>query len=482
MKKMILLCIVVSFAFLLGCDKTEQVEMTNVAVTKLVYYTIGTPDKDLQIVNDKLNEILREKMGAEIEYKKIGWNEYGERISTMISSGTDFDIAFATGTSQGDFVGNARKGAWLDLKPYFESEAKILYDAINPVYWKGMEMNGKIYGVPTNKEVAVPLMFMYPKNIVDKYQIDITEYTTIPSVEPLLEEIYRNEPEYLPLQMDASAHNLFSTGGYEYVLTQEIPLMVKSTDETLEIVNIFETDFCKEILKSLRRYHMKGYINQDAALLESQSLIPNEKVFLCISEGGPYSDLIWSNDRQYEVVTQQISDLIVTTKSIQGGVMVVNANSKNPDKSVEFLSLLNTDPEIRNLLNFGLEGTHYSLTEQGQVNRLSNDYMGVQYTQGNWFVLNTVVGEPLNKWDEFHLFNQSAEKSEALGFMPNMILYQEEIAEIKRVWNKYSPYLLTGSVDVDFFLPKFNKELQNAGINRVKETLQIQIHSWKKQN
>lgn len=483
MKRVILLFCVVCMSALIGCKDNTAHTVTDDSEdvkTKLIYYTIGTPDKDIEAVNDKLNELLRQKMGVEIDYNKIGWNEYGDRLNTMISSGVEFDIAFASSSSQGDFLGNARKGVWLDLKPYFETTAQDLYKCINPVYWEGMEMRGQIFGVPTNKEVAVPLMFMYPKSIVDKYDIDVEQYTTIPSVAPLLEMIKRNEPEYIGLQLDSTANNLFAAGGYEFVISRDIPLVVKSMDPSLEVVNIFETDFCKELMRSLRKYYVYGYINEDAALLESQSLVPNEKVFLRIAEGGPYSDVVWSNDRQYEIVTQQISDAVVTTESTQGGIMVVNSKSKNPDKSVEFLSLVNTDPEIRNLLNFGIEGTHYRLTDEGQVDRISKDYTGVQYTQGNWFILNTVVGEPLDKWTEFYEFNRTAKRSEALGFTPNTLTYQKELEKVKAVWKKYYPYLMTGSVDTDFFLNRFNRELKDAGIEKVKGTLQSQITAWKK--
>ena len=75
--------------------------------------------------------------------------------------------------------------------------------------------------------------------------------------------------------------------------------------------------------------------------------------------------------------------------------MAVNANTKHPVECIKFLNLLNTDPEIRNLFNYGIEGVHYTLDEQGQVvpntdkdshgdplpDAPASRYSGVQYTQ-----------------------------------------------------------------------------------------------------
>ena len=45
----------------------------------LVYYTIGTPDPDLELVTQEINQVLKEKINVTIQYNKIPWNNYGER-------------------------------------------------------------------------------------------------------------------------------------------------------------------------------------------------------------------------------------------------------------------------------------------------------------------------------------------------------------------------------------------------------------------
>ena len=134
--------------------------------------------------------------------------------------------------------------------------------------------------------------------------------------------------------------------------------------------------------------------------------------------------------------------------------------------------------EVRNLLNYGIEGVHYTLTEEDQVQIISPAYRGVPYTQGNWFILKTTVGERPNKWELYQEFNDNTAESPLLGFTADYSNYDAEFRAVSRVYEKYYAALMTGTVDPDDYLPKLMEELQNAGIDRLKQALQDQIDAW----
>ena len=175
--------------------------------------------------------------------------------------------------------------------------------------------------------------------------------------------------------------------------------------------------------------------------------------------------------------------------------MAVNADSKHPVEAIKFLNLLNTDPEVRNLFNFGIEGVHYTLDDNGQVvpipptdgsgNPIPDaqpGYVAVQYTQGNWFILKTMGGQfpdPLDKWDQFRASNKEAVYSGTLGFTPDLTAMPLQLKNIQMVWEKYFSGLMTGSVDVDSVLPKFISELRQAGIDEVRDEVQRQLDAWR---
>ena len=130
----ILACSIICFG-LSGCshenseispsnEQTNEEGKTSDQADHLIYYTIGTPDPDLELITQEINRVLKEKINVTIQYNKIPWNEYGERITALINSGSDFDIMFASSEAdQGDYLGNAQNGVWLALDSYLEPGA-----------------------------------------------------------------------------------------------------------------------------------------------------------------------------------------------------------------------------------------------------------------------------------------------------------------------------------------------------------------------
>lgn len=470
-------------AFISGCaaEGPENVPSQDVrSMPTLKYYTIGNPDPDLPRVNQELNVLLAEKLGIQIEYNRIPWEDYGGFISTLINSGSDFDICFAAAGAHGDYTGNAQRGAWLPLNDYLLTEGRDMHEAVDPLFWKGAVVDGAVYGVPTNKELAVPTRWIYAEELVERYNVDITKLTTLESLGPLMQTIKDKEPDYLPMELSADASNFFALEGYEYLTDYTLPLMVLSDDTSLELVNIYDTALAEDTLQTLHEYYGAGYINTDAALRKSQSLTEGKKVFWFAASGGPFSESSWSRDRGYPLVSQLASGSFVNTESIRGGLMVINAHTSHPTESVRFLNLLNTDSEVRNLLNYGIEDVHYTLTEDDQVEIISSAYSGVQYTQGNWFILKTRVGDPLDKWEQYRAFNESAVKSVTLGFAPDFSedLLEEIAQQVRAVTKKYYAPLMTGTVDPAVVLPEFRKELRDADIEFLRTALQRQLRTW----
>lgn len=457
-----------------GCTRHEETADLPEDTVVLSYYTIGEPDADLALVNDALNRLLLEKYGFAVNYQKVGWNDYEKFLTAMVNTNQPFDIAF---TWTDNYQTNVKAGTWLDLTPYMQAEGAEMYQAVDEKLWKGVQIDGKIWGVPTNKELAVPLQFVFCRELVEKYGIDVSNYRTFHSLMPLLKMIAENEPEYIPLFLDSSRYDLMSTLGYEYI-TETLPLVIRSDSDECRLVNGFECEEVRSLLRTMRRYYQAGYINSDASIRTYFSRFSDEKVFLRLASGGPDIDASLSESFGYGVIAVQAAKSVATTASARAAVMAVSARSEHPKEAVQFLNALNTDPEIRNLLNFGIENVHYVLTEQGQVRSISDGYQGVSYTQGNWFILRTREGESLNRWEAFGKFNDAAQESNLLGFMPDYSAQAEILEDVTRIYEKYYSALITGTVDPDIYVPKMNQELTAAGLDTLRQDLQSQIDAW----
>ena len=138
-------------------------------------------------------------------------------------------------------MGNARKGAFLELNDYLETTGKDMKAAIDKRFWDGATIDGKIYAVPNQKELSTAPMWVFTKEYIDKYNIPYKELHTLQDLEPWLKVIKEKEPNVVPLYITKG----FSAPQYFDQLVD--PVGVEHGDDTLTIKNMFETDQMKKI-------------------------------------------------------------------------------------------------------------------------------------------------------------------------------------------------------------------------------------------
>ena len=474
-KKLISLatCTLLLASTVVGCgSSSESSNSGNGKPVELTWYTIGEEPNDLAMVQEEANKYLEDKINAKINMKFIGYGDYTQKMSVIINSGESYDLAF-TCSWAGDYLGNSKKGAFLELDPYFENIGKPMHEAIDGRFWDGAKVDGKTYAVPNQKEISTAPMWAFTKEYVDKYNIPYKDIHTLEDLEPWLKVIKENEPNVVPLYITKG----FSAPQYFDQLVP--PLGVEYGDDSLTIKNMFETDKMKNTLKTLRRYYELGYINSDSATAQNDKAV---KRFVTKGDGQPYAEVLWSKDLKYDVVASQIMDPYVTNASATGSMIAVSKNSKNPDKAMEFLNLLNTDSYLRNLLDYGIEGTHYEKVGDNQIKLTdkAKEYTVGYYTLGNLLLTYALDNEPTTKWDEFKLFNDSAKNSPVLGFTFDTTKVTTQIAAINNVLEEFKAALYSGSVDPDEYTEKLNSKLKEQGIDEVIAEMQKQIDEWSK--
>jgi putative aldouronate transport system substrate-binding protein len=462
---------IVATSVLAGCGGSKATTDEN-GITTLKWYTIGQEPKDKDAVMAKANEYLGEKIGVNIDVNFIDYGDYTQKLGVMINTGEEFDLAF-TCSWAGDYLGNARKGAFLELDQYLDVQGKDMKGAIDQRFWDGAKVDGKTYAVPNQKEISTAPMWVFTKEYIDKYEIPYKDLKTLEDLEPWLEKIKQAEPDVVPLYITKG----FSAPQYFDQLVE--PIGVEYGQDGFKVQNMFETQKMKDTLNTLTRYYKKGYINADAATAQDDKSI---KRLVTKGDGQPYAEILWSKDLKYDVVATQIMDSYITNGSTTGSMIGVSRNSKNPEKSVEFLNLLNTDPYIRNLINYGIEGTHYNRVE-GSKNQIkltdaAKDYSVGYYTVGNLFITDVLHNEPTTKWDEFKEFNDAAENSPALGFKFDTSKVSNQIAAVTNVLEEFKSTLYSGSVDNTEYVGKLNAKLKEQGIDQIIAEMQTQIDAW----
>lgn len=441
----------------------------------LVWYTIGTPPKDLQKVNDAVNDYIKDKINATVEMKMLDWGDYSQKMQIIIASGEPYDIAF-TSSWANDYFGNAKKGAFYELDKLLDAQGKGAKEALNPAFLEGTKVNGHNYGLPTNKELPQQRVFRFNKTLVDKYNLDISKVKSIQDLEPLLKTVKEKEPGLNPIPGKIAEFLPFDLPFSDLPF---IGVPLNTTD--YKLINVWDTPEAMSYLETVHKYYEAGYFPKDVATqTDAGDYFKTGKWLVDVADAQPYADNLWSNDAGYGVVSVPMQEPITFNWSVAGALQAINAKSKHPEKAMEFLNLLYTDPYLINLIDFGIEGTHYKKTGEQSKDAIPDSGYGFpSFSTGNLMLTYLNTNDPADKWEKFKEFNDSATSAPLLGFQADTSAITTEIANLKNAKDSIYNALFSGTIDPKTNLPKVDQKLKDSGLDKVMAELQKQVDAWR---
>jgi putative aldouronate transport system substrate-binding protein len=447
---------------------------------KLVYE--GPPQADEAKVEEALNKILTDKINATIDIVPIDWGAWDDKMNLMIASREPVDVMF---TAQWNgYSKNVAKGAYKDIGELLQQYGQGIIESLDPAFLEGSKINGKSYAVPTNKELAAAGGFIYRKDIAEELGLDMTAVKSAEDLDAIYKVVKEKKPDMIPLYTTAALFVAEAFAEFDALGDSSAPgvIMKNSDDTTVRLMQ--ETEIYKKNVSLARDYFVKGYINKDAATtqLNSNDAYKAGNVFSTIEsiKPGKADENATATGLDGKLGQIMLTGKTVATTETAGAMLAISSTSEDPARAMMFINLLHTDKEIINLLNFGIEGEHYTLngnimTPTAQTAQYAP---GVAWELGNQFLNQLWDTEDPQKWEKFKEFNSGAKSSPALGFVFNAETVKGEIGAIANVNKQYSRAVDTGSVDIDKVLPEFIKALKAAGSDKVVAEKQKQLDAF----
>ena len=173
-----------------GSSSSSKSDAKDEVVTlKWIQVGNGMP-KDYDEWLAQINPYLEEKIGVNVDMEIVPWGDWDNRRSVITNSGEYFDILF---TDQNRYSSEVNTGALMDITDLLKDNASELYDMIPEDYWKAVEVNEKIYGVPTYKDSSLSEYFVWDQDIADKYNIDVNSVTDFNTLYDALKTVKEGE-------------------------------------------------------------------------------------------------------------------------------------------------------------------------------------------------------------------------------------------------------------------------------------------------
>ncbi len=469
-----------------------------------VYFAFSAKPEDLQAVEDAANAILVPKIGAKIRLHPYTAADITTKAPLILQSGGECDLMSMNQFNP--FNNGVATGGLLPLDDLLPKYAPKTWASLPPEIWNAAKVNGKIYGsINITGDWANYSGMWMRQDLLDKYKFDWQATKKLEDWEPYFDQIVANEKGVTPLlSTDGYWGRQWFPNYYGYdpvdvgvgAPQSQGMLGVKAADKTRTIVAVAFTPEYKQAVELARKWYNKGYYLKTP---------PTDSEMSSMRAAGQFAGFHFPRTAYFStkamaanewnnipIVTQHLQDhAILTTGAIQNSITAVCTVSKHPDLAVKYIEEVNHNPDLYNLLNFGIEGKHWVWVDKDKkiigypegVNGATVGYNPNAYWEfGDRHQLYLFDPADVGVFDRIDAGMKNAIASPILGFTPDRTPVQNEIAAVASAAKQYCDPVDKGLVDPEQGLPQCQAKLKEAGIDKIVAEFQKQVDAWAKAN
>ncbi len=471
----------------------------------------GNSVTDDAAVLEKLNAYLTEKINVTIKPVWGTWANFDDLARNAVNSGSDeYDIMFTCSWTSNEYAPYAKKGAYVRLDDpednLLAEYGKELTEVLPELLFQGAMTEGPdgekgIYAVPGFKDFATMNTWDVNVTLLEKYGYTLQDvidagfygwgdiFAKVKAGEeaeggifyPFIFEgaVAERNVNGTPIVAGDAASLMSYYMNVEDVSTPGVYGNV--------LVNKYATPEFEKFAKQMHAYYEAGYIDPAISMGDTATdtwrNAQNSAKYLISSEVSLYGyEVTTSNARNIQVAYVMTTDApYIDNTSVQGAMMAISANSAHPEAAMKFLNLLNTDPVVMTLLNYGVEGIHYNLNAEGEVEFTdvrANSYTVWTNGVGNVTILPPQKGQGADFQERFAAFYAGSKKLPIYGFTFATKPVEKEIAAVINIKETYALGLFTGARNPETDLPELLQKLDGAGMQKIVDEANAQLKAF----
>lgn len=461
-------------------------EITHLVMSFMTW--TGAP-VDTEKVQEAINAITREKYGIEIELQISDSSSYKQNITLALSGGEQIDIMSTILCNYNSMV---QQGYLLDLEEndLLNTYGSGIIDAVGSEYVDACRINGKLYGLPNNRDMAqgrgcAAIGTEYLEGI--GYAVNDSEEITKISIEELndiyakLHEKYPDLEVYRPVTLSSSQFSdVDLLGGNAFGV-------LLNYGQELKVENLFTSDYYRDYCARIYDYNQKGYISKDSATDSTAvtELVKAGTLMSYTTGGKPGIKQQETNMCGRPMTIFQTKDDFVSSSSVASFPWAVTINTVNAEASMKLLNALYTDADLADILSWGVEGEHYKVLDTGLITYAD----GVDATNSGWnhsvgwalpnqYITKVWDGNDPELWTNIKTFNENAQKSAASGFTFDTTNVATEVSSVQNAYDEFQKSIEYGFVDPATGIDEMNAKMEKAGLDKIIAEKQTQLDAW----
>ncbi len=464
----------------------------------------GSNVTDDTAVLEAVNDYIADKVGAKLEVVWGTWGDFDEKATNALLSGdSSIDMVFTCSWSSDEYNTYAKNGYFVKLDDLIDEYGADLKAAIPESLMQAATIEGAegmgIYAVNGFKDTATQNTWDVNVTLLNELGYTLEDFEAMSFYD--FGELFAKAKEvkgdaFYPFLVEPMVLERMVTGSIivagDSGSTNLLSLYLNQDDVSAEgpygnvLLNKFATDEYKAFVTKMHEYYEAGYIDPSLAVAETSNdtrtnaqktgdyLIGTQSY----AYGYEYNPEVL--DRGIEVAFVPCTDPYVDTTASQGAMMAISTASEHPVESFKFLALLNSDPKLMTLMNYGVEGIHYNLNDEGLVEFTEERANYSPWTNGvgNVTILPDTVDEGAGFRENFKEYYAGAKGIPSLGFVFNNADVANEMAALGTVAAQYALALDAGALDPETALPEFLDALDAAGMQTYLDAANEQLTAY----
>ncbi len=493
------LALFLSLAMLLGCVSFAAADELP-TITLMLH---GSNVSDDKAVLEAVNEYIKDKVGAKLEVIWGTWGDFDDKASNaLLEADQSVDMVFTCSWSKNEYNTYARNGYFVKLDDLIAEHGAALVAAIPESLMKAATIEGAygmgVYAVNGYKDIATQNCWDVNVTLLNELGYTLEQFKEMDFYE--FGELFAKAKEVKgesfypfliePMVLERMVTNSIIVAG-DSGSVNLLSLYLNPDDVSAEgiygnkLVNKFATPEYEKFVKQMREYYLAGYVDPALAIAETSndtrtaSQLSGSYLIGTQSYALGYEHTA-SAERGIEVAFVPCTDPYVDATASQGAMMAISTASRYPVESFKFLALLNSDPYLMTLMNYGVEGIHYTKNDDGLVEFTDARATYTPWTNGmgNVTILPDTAAEGAGFRKSFVEYYGSAKGIPAAGFVFNNESVAFEMAALANAAAQYALALDAGAVDPETTLPEFLAALEAAGMQTYLDAANAQLDAY----
>lgn len=419
----------------------------------------GAVDPEQESVSDEY--VTNDAGLSVIKYPEVLQNQ----VDIIYISGEDMYL---------DFVNKE----WLaDLKAELASTAKKIKEYVSPTLLSAVQTaSGQTYAIPNNRPIGQYNYMLINKELMKTYAQDAYVKTDMidglfsENLYPFLNLVHMMDEndEIIPIDYTyedclnllahywnissddykISALKQFSVFGYYYENIEDL----SRGSVMLGYESLFEDEAFVEDYLKLNEFRFKDYLRRENETRTKAAVKFMNGDATVMSKKDAEGVICYTDENGEEYYPIIVGYPTATTEDIYGNMFGVCSMARDVSRSMEIITYLNTNPDFRNLLQYGVEGVDYKIIKDDEGNFLQIDtsetntgYKMNIWATGNTFIAypDTEAGLDIHVWENGKVQNRDSLVDPLLGFDFKSATAEEELG-VTIASSGYNTALTTG--------------------------------------